>query len=265
MATLNPATYHRLWRLGGIAPGYQADLVVLEDLVDFGVRLVLKRGAEPSFPRLAAPDWVRGTMNAAPVSADSFRVPAINQPMQVIGVVSMQLLTTAERVEPSVRDGETVADPARDLVKIAVVERHHASGRVGIAFATNVGLRRGAYASTVAHDAHNIVVLGVDDQDMAVCVRRLGELGGGIVVAEGGRVLDELPLPVAGLMSDQPLQAVYGRLRALEARLREMGVAGEAPFMTLSFLALSVIPELKITDRGLVDVGRFRIVPLAAG
>jgi adenine deaminase len=238
--------------------------VVLEDLVDFGVRLVLKRGAEPSFPRLAAPDWVRGTMNAAPVSADSFRVPAINQPMQVIGVVSMQLLTTAERVEPAVRDGETVADPARDLVKIAVVERHHASGRIGVAFATNVGLRRGAYASTVAHDAHNIVVVGVDDHDMAACVRRLGELGGGIVVAEGGQVVDELPLPVAGLMSDRPLQEVHDRLLALEARLRGMGVAGEAPFMTLSFLALSVIPELKITDRGLVDVGRFRIVPLAA-
>jgi adenine deaminase len=203
-------------------------------------------------------------MNAAPVSAASFRVPALSRTMQVIGVVPMQLLTTAEHVEPAVQDGETVADPARDLVKIAVVERHHASGRVGVAFATNLGLRRGAYASTVAHDAHNIVVLGVDDEDMAACVRRLGELGGGIVVADGGRVVDELPLPVAGLMSDRPLLEVRDRLLALEARLRDMGVAGEAPFMTLSFLALSVIPELKITDRGLVDVGRFQIVPLAA-
>ncbi|MDQ6742572.1 MAG: adenine deaminase [Candidatus Dormibacteraeota bacterium] len=264
LATLNPATYHRLWRLGGIAPGYQADLVVLEDLVGFGVRLVLKRGAEPRYPRLEAPDWVRGTMNAAPVSAASFRVPALSRTMRVIGVLPMQLLTTAEHVQPTVRDGETVADPARDLVKIAVVERHHASGRVGIAFATNLGLRRGAYASTVAHDAHNIVVLGVDDEDMAACVRRLGDLGGGIAVADGGRVVEELPLPVAGLMSDRPLLEVYDRLLALEARLRDMGVAGEAPFMTLSFLALSVIPELKITDRGLVDVGRFQIVPLAA-
>jgi adenine deaminase len=107
--------------------------------------------------------------------------------------------------------------------------------------------------------------MGVDDEDMAVCVRRLAELGGGIVVAEGGRVVDELPLPVAGLMSDRPLLEVHDRLLRLEARLREMGVAGPAPFMTLSFLALSVIPELKITDRGLVDVGRFQIVPLAAG
>jgi adenine deaminase len=264
MATLNPASYHRLWRLGGIAPGYQADLVVLEDLVEFGVRFVLKRGAEPDYPELAAPDWVRGTMHAGPISADSFRVPGLDRTMQVIGIVPMQLLTTSERLEPAVRDGETVADPARDLVKIAVVERHHASGRVGVAFATRVGLRRGAYASTVAHDAHNIVVLGVDDEDMAVCVRRLGEIGGGIVVAEGGRVVGELSLPVAGLMSDRPLAEVHDRMLALEARLREMGVAGEAPFMTLSFLALSVIPELKISDRGLVDVGRFQIVPLAA-
>jgi adenine deaminase len=265
MATLNPATYHRLWRLGGIGPGYQADLVVLEDLVDFPARLVLKRGTSPVYRELAVPEWVVRTVNPAPVSASSFRVPALRETMQVIGLVPMQLLTTAERLEPAVRDGDTVADPGRDLVKIAVVERHHASGRVGVAFATKVGLRRGAYASTVAHDAHNIVVMGVDDEDMAVCVRRLAELGGGIVVAEGGRVVDELPLPVAGLMSDRPLLEVHDRLLGLEARLREMGVAGPAPFMTLSFLALSVIPELKITDRGLVDVGRFQIVPLAAG
>jgi adenine deaminase len=156
-----------------------------------------------------------------------------------------------------------VADPSRDLVKIAVVERHRATGRVGLGFATRVGLRRGAYASTVAHDAHNVVVMGVDDEDMAACVRRLAQIGGGIVVAEGGRVRGELPLPVAGLMSDRPLPEVHARLRELEATLREMGVTGEAPFMTLSFLALSVIPDLKITDRGLVDVSRFELVPLA--
>jgi adenine deaminase len=265
MATLNPATYHRLWNLGGVAPGYQADLVVLEDLVDFGVRMVLKRGSEPAYPDLEVPDWVRGTMNAAPVSASSFHLPPLSGQMRVIGVVPGQLLTTTQRVEPCIRDGATVADPSRDLVKIAVVERHHASGRVGVAFATNVGLREGAYASTVAHDAHNVVVLGVDDEDMAVCVRRLGELGGGIVVAAAGRVVGELPLPVAGLMSDRPLAEVHDRLLALEADLRALGVRGEAPFMTLSFLALSVIPELKITDRGLVDVGSFQIVPLATG
>jgi adenine deaminase len=188
----------------------------------------------------------------------------VSEPIRVIGVVPMQLLTTVERREALVRDGETAADPGRDLVKIAVIERHHASGRVGLGFATNVGLQRGAYGSTVAHDAHNVVVMGMDDRDMAACVRRLVELGGGIVVAEGGRVVEELPLPVAGLMSDRPLSDVHGRMEALERRLGQMGVRGPSPFMTLSFLALSVIPELKITDRGLVDVGRFQLVPLAA-
>jgi adenine deaminase len=184
--------------------------------------------------------------------------------VRVIRVVPAQLLTGYEVVEPAVRDGAIVADPARDLVKIAVVERHHASGRVGLGFATNVGLQRGAFASTVAHDAHNVVLLGVDDADMAACARRIAEIGGGIVVADGGRVVEELPLPVAGLMSDRPLMEVNDRLRSMETRLKAMGVTMEAPFMTLSFLALSVIPELKITDRGLVDVGRFELVPLAA-
>ncbi|HYS98054.1 MAG TPA: adenine deaminase C-terminal domain-containing protein, partial [Candidatus Dormibacteraeota bacterium] len=155
-----------------------------------------------------------------------------------------------------------VADPARDLVKIAVVERHHATGRVGLGFATNVGLKRGAFASTVAHDAHNIVVLGVDDRDMAACATRLAEIGGGIVVADGGRLVEELPLPIAGLMSDRPLAEVHERLRSMERRLNAMGVTMASPFMTLSFLALSVIPELKITDRGLVDVSHFKLVPL---
>jgi adenine deaminase len=265
MATLNAAEYHRLWRLGALAPGYQADVVVLEDLIDFRVRQVLKRGAEPVYPTVAVPDWVLSTVHPAPVSRSSFRVPAVSGPIRVIGVVPMQLLTTAELREPLVRDGETVADPGRDLVKIAVIERHHATGRIGLGFATNVGLRRGAYASTVAHDAHNLVVVGVDDEDMAACVRRLVELGGGIVVAEGGEVVEELPLPVAGLMSDRPLGEVHRRMEALERRLQAMGVRGQAPFMTLSFLALSVIPELKITDLGLVDVSRFQLVPLEAG
>ncbi|HET7465823.1 MAG TPA: adenine deaminase C-terminal domain-containing protein, partial [Candidatus Dormibacteraeota bacterium] len=173
-----------------------------------------------------------------------------------------QLLTGTEALEPTVQEGAVVADPTRDLVKIAVLERHHASGRVGLGFATNVGLKRGAFASTVAHDAHNVVVLGVDDADMAACAERLAEIGGGIVIAEGGRAVEELPLPIAGLMSDRPLAEVHERLRSMERRLASMGSTMASPFMTLSFLALSVIPELKITDRGLVDVGRFELVPL---
>jgi len=262
MATINPATYHRLWHLGAIAPGYQADILVLDDLVSFKPRQVLKRGETPRFTKLEVPEWVRQTVYLAPVDAASFHIASGPKRIRVIRVIPGQLLTGTELVEPAVRDGGIVADPARDLVKIAVLERHHASGRIGLGFATNVGLKRGAYASTVAHDAHNVVVLGVDDAEMAACACRLAEIGGGIVIAEGGHVVEELPLPVAGLMSDQPLAQVHERLSSMERRLAGMGVKGTAPFMTLSFLALSVIPELKITDRGLVDVARFQLVPL---
>jgi adenine deaminase len=262
MATLNPATYHRLWRLGAIAPGYQADILVLDDLRSFKPRQVLKRGVPPRAVKLEVPAWVRQTVNVAPLDADSFRIPAGPKKVRVIRIIPSQLLTGADVVEPSVNDGWVVADPARDLVKIAVVERHHATGRIGLGLATNLGLKRGAFASTVAHDAHNIVVLGVDDQDMEACVTRLAEIGGGVVIADGGRVVEELSLPVAGLMSDRPLAEVHDRMRSMEHRLATMGVTMAAPFMTLSFLALSVIPELKITDRGLVDVARFELVPL---
>jgi len=262
MATINPAAYHRLWHLGAIAPGYQADILILDDLKSFKPRQVLKRGATPRFVKLEVPDWVKQTVNLAPVDASSFRVPAGPKKIRVIGVIPEQLLTRSDSVEPCVKDGLLIADPARDLVKIAVIERHHASGRIGLGFATNVGLKQGAFASTVAHDAHNVVVLGVDDQDMAACAMRLAAIGGGIVIADGGRVVEELPLPVAGLMSDRPLAEVHERLSSMENRLTAMGVTMSSPFMTLSFLALSVIPELKITDRGLVDVGRFELVPL---
>jgi adenine deaminase len=262
MATINAASCHRLWHLGAIAPGYQADILVLDDLRSFKPRQVFKRGGVPRFAKQDVPDWVRQTMHLAPVTPASFRIPAGPKRVRVIRLIPSQLLTGIDVVEPTARDGALVADPGRDLAKIAVLERHHATGRVGLGFATNLGLKRGAFASTVAHDAHNVVVLGVDDADMAACACRLAEIGGGIVIAEGGKVVEELPLPVAGLMSDRPLAEVYERLRSMELRLAGLGVTMSAPFMTLSFLALSVIPELKITDRGLVDVARFELVPL---
>jgi adenine deaminase len=143
-----------------------------------------------------------------------------------------------------------------------VVERHHATGRIGKGFVRGFGLREGAFASTVSHDAHNAIVVGVSDGDMEVCVRRLAEIGGGIVVARAGTVLGELPLPVAGLMSDQPASTVAAVLRDLRAAASSLGVTVRAPFMTLSFLGLSVIPSLKITDLGLIDVDEFEVVPL---
>lgn len=262
MATLNPAQYHRLRHLGAIAPGYQADIVVLDDLRTFKPRNVFKRGVEPMHEQVEIPEWVRQTVNLGPLHERSLAVRERARHIRVMRVIPGQLVTGTDIVEPTSSDGEIVADPGRDIVKIAVLERHHATGRAGVGFATNVGLQRGAFASTVAHDAHNVVVLGVDDGDMLLCVRRLAEIGGGIVVAAGGEVKGELALPVAGLMSDAPLGAVHEEMLGLERILRDHGVRWEAPFMCLSFLALSVIPELKITDRGLVDVNRFEVVPL---
>ena len=186
MASHNAALQHGLHRLGAIAPGYQADLLLFDELTTFRPRLVLKRGHPVGeVDRVAVPEWVTRSMNAAPVTAASFRIAGSGRLVRVIRAIPGQLLTGAELMEPSHHDGELVADPARDLVKIAVVERHHATGRIGLGFVTAVGLRRGAFASTVAHDAHNIVVLGVDDGAMAACVSRLGEIGGGVVIVDG--------------------------------------------------------------------------------
>ena len=271
MATLNAARAHGLEGLGAIAPGFRADLVVLDDLERFEPSLVLAGGrvaaragrAEP-FDVPSTPAHVLGTVRSAPIAADDLVLEA-DGPVRVIEIVPEQLITIERTVDPARENGRVVADPARDLAKIVVIERHHATGRVGRGLVTGFGLRRGAFASTVAHDAHNVVAVGVEDADILACAARLQELGGGIVVAEGGRVTGELPLPVAGLLSDRPVEEVVATLDTLHAQLRELGVGIEAPFMTLSFLALSVIPALKITDRGLVDVERFEIVPLGLG
>src|SRR5260370_36148226 len=245
MATINPATYHRLWHLGAIAPGYQADILVFDDLISFAPRQVFKRGARPHFTKLTVPEWVRQTIHLAPVTPDSFRIPSGPRKIRVMRVMPGQLLTGIEIAESAVRDGSIVADPSRDLVKIAVLERHHATGRIGLGFATNVGLKRGAFASTVAHDAHNIIVLGVDDADMVACACRLADIGGGIVVADGGRVVEELPLPVAGLMSDQPPAVVHQRLNSTDRRLAGRGVSMTRPLRPPAFPPRCGLPEPK--------------------
>ena len=261
MATLHPARCHGLADRGAIAPGLRADLVLLEDLESFRAARVYKDGVlVDGFARQPIPERLRSTVHCAPL--DGFAIAAAER-VRVIEIVPGQLITHAREERPTTDDGHVVADPGRDLAKIAVVERHHATGRVGIGLVHGFGLRAGAFASTVAHDAHNIVMVGVADADMKACAIRLQELGGGIVVARDSAVRGELPLPVAGLLSDQPVEDVVARLEALQAMLREQGVTDDAPFMTLSFLALSVIPSLKITDRGLVDVDRFELVPLA--
>src|SRR5262245_51762980 len=265
-ATLNPALWHGLSHLGAIAPGYQADLLLLPDLERFVPDVVLKSGRPvDEIPPADVPDWVRQTVRIGALGPEVFRIPWSGGKARVIGLVPGQIVTDALVEEPTVRGGEAVADATRDLAKIAVIERHLGTGRTGLGLVRGFGLRRGAIASTVAHDAHNVVVVGMSDSAMAVAVRRLANIGGGIVAVDGAQVLAELPLPVAGLLSDAPLDEVVSRSRAIVAAARDLGCTVEAPFQLLSFLALSVIPSLKLTDRGLVDVDRFEIVPLAVG
>ena len=265
-ATLNPTLWHGLGRLGAVAPGHAADLLLLPDLERFVPELVLKAGRPVAdIPSAEVPDWVRHTVRIGAYGPEMFRIPWQGGDARVIGIVPGQIVTDS-LVEPlPARAGEALADPERDLAKIAVVERHLGTGRAGLGFVRGFGLRRGALASSVAHDAHNVVVVGMNDASMAAAVRRLANRGGGIVVVDGAEVLAELPLPIAGLLSDAPLAEVVAASHALVAAARELGCELESPFQHLAFLALSVIPSLKLTDRGLVDVDRFELVPLEAG
>jgi adenine deaminase len=263
LATINPATWHRLWHLGAIAPGYQADLLLLDDLERFEPEMTLKSGRlVDEIPEPLVPEWVKHSVRNKPVTEADFRIPWSGGKARVIGLVPDQVVTELLTEEPATADGAAVADPDRDLAKIAVIERHLGTGRIGLGFVRGSGLQRGALASTVAHDAHNIVVVGMGDRDMTRAVQQLGELGGGIVVVDSGEISAELPLPVAGLLADAPLADVIRLSLACNDAARALGWSGATPFLTLSFLALSVIPSLKITDRGLVDVDAFEIVPL---
>ncbi len=278
LASIGGARAHDLTGRGAIAPGYGADFSLLEELETFRPtmvfkdgRLVAKNGGALALPRFESPARVRDSalrvrdsMHVRAVTAGALAIPLESEQVRVIGLIPGQLLTDSLIMAPGRADGLAVADPTRDLAKICVVERHHATGRVGKGFVTGFGLREGAFASTVAHDAHNVVVVGCSDEDMAVTVARLAELGGGLVVARDGQIQAELALPIAGLMSDRPAEEVLARLDELHRRLAAVGVTIDAPFTALSFLALSVIPALKLTDQGLVDVERFELVPLWA-
>ena len=265
MGTINPALWHGLKEFGAVAPGYVADLLLLPDLESFDPDVVLKRGAPvEDYPSPAVPEWVRNTVRVAPTASNDFAIPWEGGAARVIGLIEGQIVTDELREEPKIEDGFAIADPERDLAKIAVVERHLGTGRVGLGFVQGFGLQRGAIATSLAHDAHNIVVVGIDDGDMARAVQRLAETGGGMVVIADRGVRAELPLPVAGILSDAPFEEVVELSDACLAAVRELGCEFPAPFQTLSFLALSVIPKLKITDRGLIDVDAFEIVGLEA-
>ncbi len=269
MATLNPAETFGLNDRGALAPGRIADVVVLESLDRMQVERVYKNGrlaAENgrllgSMPPLEMPAWI-SPMNIGPLDEATLEVEAAGPLVRVIEVVEHQVLTGCLTVETPALDGLVVADPGRDLARIVVVERHKGTGNVGKGLVKGLGLKAGALASSVAHDSHNIVAAGMSTADLLAAVRAVEKMGGGQAVVLDGRVLAQLPLPIAGLMSDAPADQVAETGARLKDAARQTGAALTDPFMTLSFLALAVIPSLKITDMGLVDVEKFAIVPM---
>jgi len=269
MVTLNPAEYFRLFDRGAVAPGYRADLVVVENLETWRVSAVLKNGRlvaregqllEP-LPLLAgaAPP---GRCQVRPLGPQDFAISALGSQVKVIGVIPGQIVTERLILPTPIMDGQVQAAVDRDILKLAVVERHRGTGNIGLGLVHGLGLRRGALAGTVAHDSHNLIVVGAEETDMAVAANHVAALGGGLAVAAQGRILADLPLPVAGLMSPDPLAVVVARRQQLLEACRALGTPLEDPFMMLSFLALPVIPHLKLTDLGLVDVDRFALTPL---
>ncbi len=268
MATLNPAEYFGLHDRGAIAPGRRADLVIFSDLHDLraeavyrGGKLAAEHGEMLPWHRPQRDTILRSTINID-WSRISLAIPADGRRVRVIGAIPNQLLTEHLIEDATVSNGYAIADAERDLLKMVVIERHLATGQVGRGFVKGLGLREGAIASTVAHDHHNLVVAGADDQSMLTAARAVARTRGGMAIARGETVLAQLPLPIAGLMSDQPIETVRRQMDDLLTAAHNLGSPLHDPFMTLSFLALPVIPSLKLTDHGLVDVDRFEVVSL---
>lgn len=269
MATINTARYFGLKDKGAIGPGMHADLVVLDNLTDFNVQmvfrggqLVAKEGELLPLPQKPKDVPLRSSMNINWNASNDLRLPVGGRWVKVIGIVPNEIVTESLLEEVKSKNGFAVADVERDILKIAVFERHLASGNVGLGFVKGLKLRHGALGSSVAHDSHNLVIVGTNDEDMLLAAHEVERLRGGLVAVAGGNVLASLPLPIAGLMSDRPYEEVNAALNKLLAVAHELGTDLHDPFMTLSFLALPVIPALKLTDKGLVDVTQFKFVPL---
>jgi adenine deaminase len=249
---------------GLIAPGYLADFLLLDDLESCAIHTVFRRGRRvtpDSFVGRTFPDPPGGnTMRRQPVTAEAFHVPASGPATAVIGLIPGKILTEHLEANLPYRQGRRHADPEHDLLKVCVLERHGRNGNIGRGFVKGFGFPEGALASSVGHDSHNICVVGANDEDMAVAVNRLLTLGGGLVAVRAGKVLAELALPFAGLMSLEPFETVQRDLGALRTVVQSMGCRLPEPFLLLAFLALPVIPHLKITDFGLVDVDRFALL-----
>jgi len=272
MATINTAEYFGIKNLGAIAPGYAADLLVFDDLKKMRISKVFKAGRLVAKGGQIEPGVIkeyegktRGTVNVRWIEHEDFALKAQGKYARVINVVPDQIVTKTS-IEKVKEDGGYVSsDTDKDVLKIAVIERHLASGRVALALVKGFGLKKGAIASSVSHDSHNIVVVGTHDGDMYTAAVQVVKMQGGIVAALNGQVLEALPLPVAGLMSDRSADFVREKQARLNEIAKMLGSKLSDPFMAMSFLTLPPIPEIRITDRGLIDAVKFKVVPLFCG
>lgn len=270
MATINAARHYHLKDVGAILPGRRADLLVFENLADWQPVQVYKDGTlaydHGKLLQTGTPTDVsalENTVNVGELSIEQLQIPLATEMAHVIGLIPYQIVTKKTILSVKRENGCAVSDVENDVLKLAVFERHHATGYVGKGLVKGFGLKRGALASTVGHDSHNLIVIGTNDEDMLAAAKELQRIGGGICIADNGQIVDELPLPVGGLMTNRPAQEVADRQAAIIKKAHDMGVAEfYAPFLTLAFLSLPVIPSLKLTDRGLVDVDAFKFIPL---
>jgi len=267
MATINTAGYFKLDWLGAVAPGCMANLIVIDDLPGLRIDMVfyrghlVARGGKPLFSvDKMGGKGLTGTVKIKPFGLEALRLTASGETEPIIEIVPGQIITRKRWEKVKVVDGLVVPDVSRDILKLVVVERHKATGNIGLGLVTGFGLKEGALASSIAHDSHNIVAVGTNDADILTAVKEIERLQGGLVAVAGGKVLSRLALPIAGLLSDEPLEIVVGKLNELEQVAACLGTKLPSPFSTLSFVALPVIPELRLTDLGLVDVGRFELL-----
>jgi adenine deaminase len=261
LATINTANYFRRDGLGAVASGYMADLIVLSDLAKLKIDMVFYKGqlvakeGKPLFPTPEAADKApTNTVNIKPFTIEALRLSPSGEAEPVIEIVPGQIITRKRLEKMEATKGAIMPDTGRDILKLVVVERHKASGNIGLGLVSGLGLKRGALASSIAHDSHNIIAAGTNDKDILTAIRKIEKLQGGLVAAADGKILASLALPIAGILSDEPLETVVNKLEKLEKVAAELGTKLASPFATLSFLALPVIPEIRLTDLGVVEV-----------
>jgi adenine deaminase len=269
VASLSTAKHYGLQYVGAIAPGYNADIVVLDSLEKINVEMVFKQGVLVAKNGKMVEEFgveqqprLRRSVNIHYLEPEDFQVKARGEQMNVIGMIPDQVVTERLIEEPKVEDGLVVPDVGRDIAKVAIIERHNASEPRSVGFVKGLGIKEGAMVSSIAHDSHNIVAVATNDRDLIEAAIQIVRMQGGIALAKDGKVIDSLPLPIAGLMSDQSIEHVSERLKDLKTAAQKLGTPLEEPFMAMAFLSLPVIPKLKITDLGLVDVERFRLIDL---